>query len=238
MVEAAELEVSLRHAIAADLEMLAAIHDREPDAEMVGVLQSSKFPLCLTLPLDDPEAVVAGQVMAAILDSFGSALSAEDADELAASYADVYLLNGCGCSPYASPWLDKDGLVRQEPMLDVRAWFARHHLRVPDSALRADDHLSMLLLFLAHLIRSGDEKAGDEKTGEVEAAEFLSRYVTNWLPSFAKALVSRHGPPFYAALAVLTSAYTEALAALLPEVEVPVAAPPEPVCAPRDHVHF
>lgn len=191
-------------AVAADLDTLAALHDREIDTPMLAALRRIGFPRGLIL--DTPEASRAVRCLDGMLHALSLPMTDTEKDEMAAAYADVFLVNGCGCSPCASPWLDKDGLMRQQPMLEVAALYGRHQLRVESRQLRPDDHLATLLSFAAFLLRSD----GSE-TGLAALRDFLAAHVCSWLPAFAETLARRDAPPFYRDLAAVTAAYADNL---------------------------
>lgn len=194
-------EDRFRAVVGADLETLAALHDREMDAETLQTLGVIGFPRGMGLEFQSEAGIRALEMMMRVVDDLGPS-TPDLLDELAAGYADVYLIHGVGASPSESPWIDKDGLERQQPMLDLRSWYARHGLRVKDWAVRPEDHIVHQLQFLALLIAQGQ---GDDSLDE--AARFLAGHPLTWVSRFAERLEKRGGPPFYVALAALTSAY-------------------------------
>lgn len=197
-----------RAAAASDLELLASLHDRELDAETLAQLRASGFPRSLGLNPSGPEWLDAVLATERALDNLAEAGPA-GIEMLAAAYADVYLTYGLGVSPSESPWIDPDGLERQEPMLENRRWYRRHNLKVPNWRTRPDDHLVHQLNFVAFLL-------GGEKAGAIdEASRFIKQHIMRWLPQFASRLDGRNGPEFYSALAALTFLYVRELSSML-----------------------
>lgn len=210
MTEGRDWDWQIRTAVAADLELLAALHDREADEATLLALAEIGFPNGLALNVESTlEGYTPERIRLAVI-HLAEACSPAMLDELAAGYAEVYLLHGLGASPTASPWLDEDGLQRQEPMLKIRRWFRKHHLVIADGAGRADDHIVYNLMFLAHLLRT---VPGD--AGLAEACAFLEQHPRRWIGAFARRIEARAGPPFYCAVAAVTAAYLDALAAAL-----------------------
>lgn len=214
MQDREDLEVDFRAAVAADLDVLAALHDRELDAEMLAALSAAGFPRSLGLDIggSGPRGEAALAAMAAVTDEVTEDLAdgSLSFDELGAAYADVYLTRGMGVSPTESPWVDKDGLERQQPTVECRKWYGRHSLKVTEWNRRSEDHIVHQLEFVAHLLRNGE---GDEALGE--AARFLTQHPLRWFPEFARLLDKRGGPAFYTALAELTAVYLADLRTLL-----------------------
>lgn len=209
------LDHLFRMDVASDLELLAALHDREIDRDGLMTLAAVGFPNCLALNAPgragsswSPDRVAA--LVAALAADTDPALL----EELAAGYAEIYLLHGLGASPTESPWVDDDGLQRQEPMLKIRRWFRKHQLTIADGTKRPDDHIAYALMFAAHLLRTCP---GDEGLAETHA--FLSRHPQRWFGDFARRIENRGGPPFYCALAAITADYIDALVAALAPYE-------------------
>lgn len=191
-------------ALAEDLAQLAVLHDREPDAALLTGLRAVGFPGNLGLRLTSEAARAAGALFSGYFAELET--SREELDRLAVDYAEIYLTHALRAAPTESPWLDEDGLERQEPMFQVRAAYRRHGLAVPDRARRPDDHIVHQLQFLAHLVEKGNLG---------EACRFLDDHPLRWIESFAKRVVERAATPYFAGLALLTAAYLSELRSLL-----------------------
>lgn len=223
----------LRQAAADDLRLLAQLHGGELSAAALADLQRGPFEELLGLSLASTLAAEALQVVdkglapdtlaAAAADAAAEAAkrteradeaappSSDPLDLLAADFADIYLTHQLQLSPCESPWLDDDGLMNGKPMFEVREWYERFGLAAEDWRLRGDDHLSLQLSFIAHLL----EREGD---GMVEAGRFMDQHLLRWLPDFAQGVASRCATPFYAGLAMLTYAHAEELRSLIEQV--------------------
>ncbi|MCB9945927.1 MAG: molecular chaperone TorD family protein [Geminicoccaceae bacterium] len=188
--------------LAEDLETLARLHDREPDRTLVDELRQSPIAEWFALPLGDSGGAA---VFDHALGELPRPVDRESLDTLATDYADIYLVHGLHASPAESPWLDPDHLVCQEPMFQVREWYAHYGLEATDWRQRSDDHLVVQLRFMAHLARTATDYS------LVDLARFLDRHALRWIPDFAERVAARCRTPFFAGLAVLTSDYLEQL---------------------------
>ena len=218
----------LRRAISEDLDLLAYLHAGELDRQGFEHLRTAPFADHLGIVLNSERATEA----LTVLDEGLSGESKKDIlQELACDYAGIYLTHQCSVSPHESPWLDEDHLECQQPMFEVRKWYEHYGMKAKDWRKRPDDHLATQLAFAAHLMRESDIEL-------VETARFLDQHLLKWLPGFSRKVASRCATPFYAGLAMLTSAYLEELRDMIeavtgeqrpePEKEKPKA--PELVC--------
>lgn len=197
--------------VADDLVVLAYLHSRELTAATLARLKHAEFPKGLSLILDSQ----AGRAALELLDRAMAELTPpfDDAtlDSLAVDFANIYLLYAYRASPYESVWLDDEQLERQQPMFEVSAAYRRHGLMAASRRTMPDDHLSLQLEFIAHLLRRTAENADLPR----EAADFMDYHLLRWLDRFAKRVVARSQTPFYAGLAALTSAYCDELRTLI-----------------------
>lgn len=203
----------LCHAMADDLNMLASLHNVEPDSELLETLRSQKFPSGLGLKLESDQGGQACKIMAAALEALPGPVGEEAINELAADYASIYLNHGIQASPEESVWIDEENLTYQDTMFQVRDWYARYGLSAPNWRTRPDDHLVLELQFIAHLISSAVTQEGLGK-----AARFMDEHLLRWLMPFAGRVVARCETPYFAAAAMLTSVYCEELRDLLAEI--------------------
>jgi TorA maturation chaperone TorD len=192
-------------AVAGDLLLLADLHDREPTAEVVAAVQAGPVQEQLGMVLKNDPGLAALEAMWLAADALPRPITAAALDELAAGFADVYLRHTYRAAPTESVWLTDDGLERQEPMLQVRAFYRRHNVRVTDWANRPDDHLVLQLRFIAHLMRPGGDAGPDFKA----AAQFMDEHILRWIRSQAVRLVQARAPDWYAALSLLTASYLD-----------------------------
>ena len=204
---------ALREAVAEDLMTLAVMHDRELDGERILALWDIGFEEFLGLRLLRREGREALGLFHRGLTDIPGVLDQQTLDVLAAEYADIYLNNSYGASPVESVWIDEDGLIMQEPMFQVRDWYRRYDLAVPDWRKRTDDHLVHQLQFLSRLLGPGQPEAPLQ-----EAARFMDEHLLRWVGRFAERIGQRCSTRFYAGLALLTAGYLEELRDLLAEL--------------------
>lgn len=191
-------------ALADDLASLAALHDREPEADLLVSLKQVRFPTNLGLRLDNEAVATGGHLLAEYLARLAVPVPVAVLDGLAVDYAEIYLTHGLRAAPSESPWFDPDGLERQDSMFAVRSAYRRHELAVADK--RPDDHLVHQLQFLSLLM---------EKRGAQEAAEFLDAHLLRWIGQFAGRVAARAATPYFAGLALVTAGYLAELRPLL-----------------------
>ncbi len=199
--------------VASDLQFLARLHDREPDAPLLGALRGAPFEEWLWFQLRTAPGERGLALLDRALAAMPDPIDNRTLDDLGVDYADIYLTYACRAAPTESVWLDEDGLDRQEPMFAVRAWYRHHQLPAADWRPRPDDHLVPQLVFIAHLLgQSSEERA------PAEAARFMDRHILRWIEDFATQVAARCRTPYYAGLALVTAAYLEDLRAVLTEI--------------------
>ncbi|MCU7959025.1 MAG: molecular chaperone TorD family protein [gamma proteobacterium symbiont of Bathyaustriella thionipta] len=207
------IKTEFRDLLTLDLELLADLHDREPDELLIAELLRMEFPSCLCLKLEDENGKKALELMRNALSLLQSKAGKGELDELAADYASIYLNHGVQASPEESVWLDEDGLICQDSMFQVRSWMKRYALQVKNWRIRPDDHLVYQLLFIAHLLSVDDAPASLK-----DAADFMDEHLLRWLGDFSQRVVQRCATPYYAGVAALTAVYAETLRDLLSEI--------------------
>jgi putative dimethyl sulfoxide reductase chaperone len=218
-------ESDVTAAIAADLELLADLHDREPTRKWLEAARACPLQAQFGLVLESAAGRTALVAFDSAVAALPEALGQQDLDDLAAEYANIYLRFLYRAAPCESVWIDEDGLQQQAPMFDVQAWYKRHNLVSQDWAKRADDHLVIELRFLAFLFAQA--KGRDDLA---EAARFMDEHLLRWAGPFAKRVATETPLPYYAAAALLTHAYLEELRNHLETAaNLPRLAPPAPV---------
>ena len=206
------LETFRRH-VAEDLQVLATIHDHEPDAALLKQLKEADFPSSLTLLPNTGPGIEAMTLVQQALSALSTDPDQEILDELAADYASIYLNHNISASPEESVWLDEDSLMCQQSMFQVRSWYESHGLEIPDWRLRPDDHLVYELQFIAFLLGRDEQMETLEKT-----ATFMDEHLLRWLGNFGERVLVRCDTPWFAGIAALTAAYCEELRDILAEV--------------------
>ncbi|MCP4385809.1 MAG: hypothetical protein GY798_31105 [Hyphomicrobiales bacterium] len=199
-------------AIAADLRLLARLHDREPDSELLNRLRQTPFQSRLALILRGERSIASLAAFDAALSDGPESIERPYLDRLAVEYTDIYLNYARRVSPLESVWLTDDNLARQEPMFAVRGWYEHYGLAAENWRLCPDDHLVLQLEFLATLCESANLVA------IVDAGRFLDAHLLRWLPQFATAVAERSNEPYWSGLAITTDAYVDELRDLLVEI--------------------
>jgi len=208
----AELLLRIRKRLAEDFQILASLHDREPDTGLFTRLKAMNFPDSLTLRMEDGPRRDTLLLARSALESLPQPLDEAWLDELAADYAAIYLNHEIGASPEESVWLDEDNLICQEAMFQVRQWYRSHGLGVANWRLRPDDHLVYQLQFIAFLL------ARDEAGSLEKAATFMDEHLLRWIGNFGERVLHRAATPWFSAAAALTAAYVEETRDLLAEI--------------------
>lgn len=96
-------------AAAADLDLIARLHDREPDAALVGALAERPATDWLSLRLDGDGLATGLVLMSRALDELGRPPSQPALNQLAAAYADIYLTHGLRLAPTSRSGSQKTG---------------------------------------------------------------------------------------------------------------------------------
>lgn len=204
---------SFYQAVADDLEMLALLHDKEPDSRILEDLRECDFPREMGLKLVSEEGLNVLDLMSRVVQSYPESPDSNLLDDLAVDYADIYLNYSLQASPEESVWIDEENLTCQESMFQVRSWYELYGLMAENWRVRPDDHLVLQLQFISHLFSHGES----EKSLE-EVARFMDEHLLRWLDSFSQRVANRCGTPYFAGIALLTAAYCEELRELLVKV--------------------
>ncbi len=211
--EAPDVLEIFRRQTAEDLQLLAILHDREPDAQLLQQLRHAGFPTVLALKLESESGLQAIDLMQRAIASLPEAITTRFLDELAADYASIYLNHNIHASPEESVWLDEDSLICQDSMFQVRSWFEKYGLEISNWRIRPDDHLVYQLQFIAHLL---EKQHGMESL--LQTATFMDEHLLRWLEDFGQRVSQRCDTAYFAGVAALTAAYCEELRDLLSEI--------------------
>lgn len=194
----AEALASLRAAREA-LGLLIRLHDREADAALITGLKAIQAGALFAALLPSRRGRQAAGLLQAGLDALPDVPEPAVLDLLAVDYADIYLTNGHRISPHGSVWLTEDGLERQEPMFEVRDWYAHYGVTVPDWRRRSDDHVVHELQFVSFLLGL------ETSVATRDAARFLDICVLPWVPDMGGRMAARANTQLYAATGMLTA---------------------------------
>lgn len=110
--------------------------------------------------------------------------------------------------PWATYYFEKDPLIFGRKTLEVRSWYARYGLEIERKHHEPDDHLGLMLQFLAALILRQSEalQTGDYALAKELASEqhkFLTANVLPWVSHWRALVVDAAKNPFYPGLACL-----------------------------------
>lgn len=204
---------TFRLRVAEDLNILAKLHDCEPDTALLQELKRIDFPFCLTILPESGPGVGAMNLFQESLEKLTGESDESALEMLAVDYTSIYLSHNISASPEESVWLDEDSLMCQDSMFQVRSWYESQGLGIPDWRIRPDDHLVYELQFIAWLLGQDETLATLEK-----AACFMDEHLLRWLGNFAERVLARCDTPYFAGAAALTAAYCEELREVLAEV--------------------
>ncbi|MFV0382707.1 TorD/DmsD family molecular chaperone [Paracoccus sp. (in: a-proteobacteria)] len=222
--------------MAADaLGLLIRLLDREADTPLIAGLKAAGAGRMFAEMLPVGGGHESGMALQEALDLLPDPPDPAVLDILAADFADCFLTHGYRLAPSGSVWMTEERLERQEPMFEVRDWYAHYGLTAPDWRLRADDHLVHELQFVQHLLAQAQPVAA------LDAARFMDRHVLPWVPEFGRRMAQRCATPLLATTGALMADLLPALRDLLTELtgEAPDIAPlpgdrPYPQAPDRD----
>lgn len=195
---------SLAAEIARDLALLARLNEAPPDGRQLEDLAAVPVGDWFGLRLDTELYRRGVAVTEAALDAMPRPITAAALDELAVDFTNIHYVNAYRATPTESPWMDKDGLERQQPMFAVAEWYRRHSLAAVNRNLRPEDHLVLQLQFLSHLASHATSKAD-----LAEMAAFMDAHILRWIGRFAERIAARCATPYYAGLVTLLAGYLE-----------------------------
>ena len=194
----------LRSAAAEDLRFLAFLHSREIDGPIFEELRLMPFAERLCLSLQSPLASSAMGLIDKGLKEEREDSGIDLIDALAVDYADIYVTHQLRAAPAESVWLDKDKLILQEPMFEIRDWYERYGLKAANWRTRSDDHLVLQLEFIAFLLERED-------IAPDQPARFMDDHILRWIDLFSQQVSGYCSSSFYGGLALLTSVYLDEL---------------------------
>jgi len=203
--------VFLEHA-AVTFSALGAVLYREPDEASVGELLESGF--FEDIPFAGDNAQVREGI--ALLGQWASGVREEDFAGAVVGLRCEWLRLFVGIHvPQAPAWatfyFEKDPLIFGRKTLEVRQWYARYGLQIERKHKEPDDHLGLMLQFLATVItqeadalRSGDQDAAACLRADEQqfVASALQPWVGRWQELVA-AGCKEDGGTFYPGLALL-----------------------------------
>ncbi len=194
------------------ISVLARLHDREADAELLNGLREEKVLVWMAELVETELASKAVRALEASLADLPTPIDEETIDTLAAEYTDIYLTHNYSIGTTGSVWLTDEHLERQQPMFDVRELYDHYGIKVENWRIRPDDHLVCELQFVQHLCQLGTVNAA------LDMVYFLDKHLLSWLPDFAELVARRPTASFYIASALLTNGFMQELRDLLEDI--------------------
>ncbi|MCM0148829.1 molecular chaperone TorD [Photobacterium galatheae] len=132
--------------------------------------------------------------------------------ELAADFCDLFLTTPkTGALPYASLYLDENGLMNARPAVEMEKWLETYQIAQRKSFNEPADHLAVELDLMGNLIILTNQQASDTESEQAMQAQdtFLTTMLLSWLPEFVSQLNKRDTFGFYAAAASLLLAFCQ-----------------------------
>lgn len=105
--------------------------------------------------------------------------------------------------PWESVYSSEDGLLFQRETLDVRGFYRRSGLVVPEQGRQADDHIAFELDYMFHEATRDDAESLDAQR------KFVDAHLLAWVPLFVKRM-DGVGSEFYAAVGGALLAFLKA----------------------------
>ena len=153
-------------------------------------------------------------------------ISAAALESLQAEYTRLFIGPGPVVAPPGeSVYFSEERLLFQRETFQVRAWYARFKLAVPNLHREPDDHIGLELSFVAHLAELALQAIqAHEEEGFQEALEaqrrFLAEHLLRWGPGWCSRVEAASTNEFYSGLALVTrgalSELSEQLAVQIP----------------------
>jgi TorA maturation chaperone TorD len=119
---------------------------------------------------------------------------------LKTEYARLFIVSG-GVRPYESVYLGSEPLLMREPWLQVKEFYHRNGLILEKPAVHPEDHASVELAFMAHLIEAGDTAAKQKS--------FFENHIYQWLPVMLQDLKDNQHACFFKEVALYTLKFME-----------------------------
>ncbi len=123
-----------------------------------------------------------------------------DEQALKVEYAHVFLLPA-GVKPYESVYLADKPMLHQEPWIEVKKFYLENGFKLEEPRILPEDHLSVELAFMAHLIESGGQE-------ELER-EFFREHIAKWASKFWEDMRDNQYAVFYKDVARYGLKFTE-----------------------------
>jgi TorA maturation chaperone TorD len=122
-----------------------------------------------------------------------------------------YLFIGPGhlpAPPWESVYLSVERLVFERQTLEVRQFYARYGLQIPNLYKEPDDHFGLEVAFMAHLCTLGLASIQQENDEALEShlgaqRDFLEEHLLLWAPEFLSQVIKHAQTNYYRGAAYL-----------------------------------
>ncbi len=189
---------------AAGLRRIAQFHAEEPTVAFLTALRAVPLRAGFSLRLDRDDALQAMALIDEMVSDLPDPITEESADPLRADHTAIYQTDVYRACPTESAWMMDDGQPPPDLTATLRRW--RQHAGISADPPLPADHLVSELLLLANLLDNGQA---------ADATLFLDQHPLRWIPSFCSRVATRCREPFYAGVAILTTAHLDHLRDLL-----------------------
>lgn len=187
---------------AAGLRRIAQFHAEAPGVAFMTALRAAPLHATFALHLDRDDAHQAMALIDEVVSDLPAPITDESLTPLRVEHAAIYHSGLYRTGPTESAWLaEEDGT----PSAKATPPHPRPDRTGPADAPAAD-HLVSELLRLATLLDQGDTAC---------AAAYMDEHLLRWIPAFCSRVATRCREPFYAGVAILTSAHLDHLRDLL-----------------------
>ena len=187
--------------------LLHTLLGAEPSAQLTAAATGEASRQAVDLfAQDDAQAP---KLLAAVLDL----LSEADLDALKGEYTRLFLgPQDYIAAPWESTYTTKERALFQESTLDVRLWFKRFGYVAGGYPNYPDDHISLMMDFLARTTQlAAEQLAGDNAKGCAGVLEeqkaFEQQHLLNWLKAYARDMQMSETHVFYPQLAVAVAEF-------------------------------
>lgn len=143
----------------------------------------------------------------------GKVDDADYIDSLSSLYVRLFSVPGESyVYPWESPYLDTDKMIFKESTIDVRRRYAAHGFEAVEYKHFPEDHVSMMLDFMARLSERAFQAFGDEDDEKAAAllgdqADFIDAHLGEWLESFHKELCLKDESGMFSQMAEVLRAF-------------------------------
>ncbi len=203
------------------LKLMHTLFGAEPSREMLSAVAGEDSLMTIAL-FETGEASGAALLKAALLPAAG--LSDEALDAVRQEYTRLFIgPEELVAPPWESVYMTRARALFQESTLAVREWYQRYGYQPAGYPRYPDDHISLMLHFLALLTGEALERLREGRMADYRAnlegqRQFAQSHLLNWLPRYQADMAQAEGALFYPRLAEALSQYMADDQALLQEL--------------------